>query len=254
MSGQDGAHNNSTTTERANVDPHLTNVLKHYATSVDNNPDKWTELAKCLINNLPSVTSQVRCILHTSLPTCNTCMLSCLTVLAMASQAFNGLKELEKAYVDLEQTKVQLKQRKDEHKMLQNRLKEAIGNTTALQAEVVKAQQQVAELQAELKKREAQCANLEAQLKGMVVSDEETRLRARCKELEEEIEALRRQPAESRSLQQVSTPPPARAVAEGDNIAGPSGIQQVDQARSALKPTRLSFEEPIGNAQVTPKA
>ncbi|KAJ9517672.1 hypothetical protein QJQ45_025130 [Haematococcus lacustris] len=383
MSGQDGAHNNSTTTERASVDPHvgkkgqshcyhsrfssinskignthvlllfsismqLTNVLKHYATSVDNNTDKWTKLAKCLINNLPSVTSQ------------------------------------------------------------------AIGNTAALQAEVVKAQQQVAELQAELKKREARCADLEDQLKGMVVRDEETR--ARCEALERENKVLRKELEElkSRSRPQVFTaspssitqdrpsvrttpvspdPPPSldefgclseaeleakiaaltqrgcvsvfrnagiltmcpnrdpglklvsdqwfeiagwllpdttlpgsipdlvkllrnkdilmkggtdvkgsvelvqaaydknpgklapaiqlvpweytnlhiqgltdllirlgvdkpplvRAFAEGDNIAGPSGIQQVDQARSAFKPTRLFPEEPIGNAQGSPR-
>ncbi|KAL6760772.1 hypothetical protein V8C86DRAFT_2548165, partial [Haematococcus lacustris] len=48
-------------------------------------------------------------------------------------------------------------------------------------------------------------------------------------------------------------PPPVRAFAEGDNIAGPSGIQQVDQARSAFKPTRLFHEEPIGNAQGSPR-
>ncbi|GFH07946.1 hypothetical protein HaLaN_02831, partial [Haematococcus lacustris] len=129
----------------------------------------------------------------------------------------------------------------------------AIGSTAALQAEVVKAQQQVAELQAELKKREVRCANLEDQLKGMVVRGEETR--ARCEALERENKVLRKELEElkSRSLQQPFTPPPVRAFAEGDNIAGPSGIQQVDQARSAFKPTRLFPEEHEGDAQGSPR-
>ncbi|KAJ9517339.1 hypothetical protein QJQ45_016708 [Haematococcus lacustris] len=82
---------------------------------------------------------------------------------------------------------------------------------------------------------------------------EETR--ARCEALERENKVLRKELEElkSRSLQQPFTPPPVRAFAEGDNIAGPSGIQQVDQARSAFKPTRLFPEEHEGDAQGSPR-
>ncbi|KAL6760774.1 hypothetical protein V8C86DRAFT_1039409 [Haematococcus lacustris] len=242
MSGQGGAH--STITTRASVDPDaaslieklrkdvarppqavqmLKNLLIYYATSYGNNPDKWAELARCVINNLPSVTSQ----------------------------AFNVLKELDKAHNYLQMTTTQLELRDFEHKMLQSFLEEAIGNVAELQAKAVKAQQEMTELQAELRRRKARCADLEAELRGMVAGGEETCSRARCKELEREKEALVKQLKElkSRSFPQPFTPPPVRAVAEGDNVAGPSGIQQVDQARSAFRPTRLFPEEPTGNAQ-----
>ncbi|KAJ9505759.1 hypothetical protein QJQ45_024910, partial [Haematococcus lacustris] len=227
----------------------LTNVLKHYATSYGNNPDKWTELAKCLISGLPPVNSQVRC----------------LTVLGMASQAFNALKELSKAHEDLEKTRAQLEQRKKEHKDLQSRLREPIGNTSELPAEVIKAQQQVAELQDELKRQEAQCKELEDQLNSVSERAEETRLQERCKALEVENEVLRKQFEERYStIRQWAPfhvqPPPVRVIAEGDNEGGPTSSKQVsgpgaswdqiDQAKSAFSPARLFPEEPTRNSQI----
>ncbi|KAL6760773.1 hypothetical protein V8C86DRAFT_2548167 [Haematococcus lacustris] len=245
MSGQGGAH--STITTRASVDAHaasiieklrkdvawppqaletLTKLLIHYATSYGNNPVKWTELARCVINNLPSVTSQ----------------------------AFNVLKELDEAKEALQEKRGQLDEQIRAHWILQSCLEQAIGDAAEVQPKFVQAQQQVKRLQDELRRREARCADLEDELNGMLASDEEMSLWVRCKELEEEIEALRRELEElkSRSRPQVFTPPPVRVVAEGDNVAGPSGIQQVDQARSAFRPTRLFPEEPTGNAQARP--